>query len=346
MSTSPFAEALAGFRIVRTDPEPRLLVLLLSAQFVALGALDILYVVLAIDVLDHGASWAGYLNASFGAGGVLGIVLTAALIGRRHLAPAVLVGAAVWCGALVLLAVAPSTSSALVLLAVAGAGRLLLDVAGRTLLQRTGPPEFLSRVFGVLEGLTMAALALGSLLTPALVGLAGGRGAIVGIALLLPLAVLLMGRRLLRIDAERTVPVVEISLLRSLPLFASLPPPELEILARRLEPMHLSHGDIVIREGEPGDRFYAIGDGTMEVSASGVVLAELGRGDGFGEIALLRDVPRTATVTARGDALLYALDKAAFLEAVTGHADTSRTADALAESRLDERARRLGSSGR
>ncbi len=340
---SPLAEALEGLRVVRHEPEPRLLVLLLGAQFVAIGALDVLFVVLAIDVLEHGQPWAGYLNAAFGAGGVLGVLVTAGLVGRRHLAPAVLAGAAIWCAALVVLALVPSVGTALVLLACAGAGRLLLDVAGRTLLQRSGPPEFLSRVFGVLEGFSMAALALGSLLTPLLVALGGGRFAVAGIGLVLPIVALVVGRRLLRLDAERTVPVVEISLLRSLTLFAALPPPELDVLARNLEPVRVAAGGTVIREGEPGDRFYAIADGTVDVSADGVRLAEFGRGEGFGEIALLRDVPRTATVIARDDVLLYALPKDAFLAAVTGHAPTSQAAEQVAVGRLDERASRLGS---
>lgn len=342
---SSFAEALEGFRVVRREPEPRLLVVLLGAQCVAMGALDVLYVVLALDVLEQGASWTGYLNAAFGAGGVVGIVVTASLVGRRHLAPAVLAGAAIWCGALFTLAVFPRVGAALVLLAFAGVGRLLLDVAGRTLLQRSGPPEFLSRVFGVLEGLTMAALALGSILTPILVALGGGRVAIAGVGLVLPAVALLVGRRLLRLDATRTVPVVEISLLRSLPLFAALPPPELDMLARSLEPLVVPAGDTVIRQGEPGDRFYAIADGTVDVTADGVQLAAFSRGEGFGEIALLRDVPRTATVTARDDVLLYALEKGPFLAVVAGHGPTSHAAEQVAVGRLDERASRLGSRG-
>jgi hypothetical protein len=251
----------------------------------------------------------------------------------------VLVGAGIWLAAFVALAAAPTVAAAVLFLGVAGAGRLLLDVAGRTLLQRTGPPEFLSRVFGVLEGLTMAGLAIGSLLTPLLVATAGGTGAIVGVGAVLPIVALLMGRRLLRIDADRTVPVVEISLLRSMPLFAGLPPPELEPIARALEPVRTERGEVVIRQGEAGDRFYAIGDGAFEVLADEVVLAHLERGDGFGEIALLRDVPRTATVTSLGDGLLYALEKHTFLTAVAGFG----AADQLADERLEERARRLGS---
>ncbi len=183
---SPVGEAVAGFRVLRENRDARLLVALLGAQFVAIGALDVLYVVLALGLLGLGESGAGYLNAAFGAGGVIGIAATAALVGRARLAPPLLAGVAVWFAALAFLAAYARTISALVLLAAAGAGRSLVDVAGRTLLQRTAPPELLSRVFGVLEGLTMAGLAIGSVLAPMLVGLAGAEGAVFGVALVPP----------------------------------------------------------------------------------------------------------------------------------------------------------------
>jgi MFS family permease len=340
---APLAEAMAGFRLIRSEPEPRLLVLLLGFQYVALGALDILFVVLAIDVLHQRESWAGYLNAAFGAGGVLAIGATALLVGRQRLAPAMLAGAAMWLAALVGLAVNPGLGSALLLLGAAGAGQLLIDVAGRTLLQRTAPPAFLSRLFGVLEGISMAALAVGSLLTPLLIAVFGERGAIAGVGLFMALGTLVLSRRLLRIDADQTVPVVEIALLRSMALFRALPPPQLEALARSLELVPVTTSNVVIREGDSGDRFYAIGDGRFQVSAEGVVIAELTRGDGFGEIALLRDIPRVATVTPLSDGLLYALEKDAFLSAVTGHSAVTSAADSLAEDRLQDLERRLGS---
>jgi CRP-like cAMP-binding protein len=330
----PLEEALAGFRLLAKEPAARTLVGLLGGQFVAIGALDVLYVVLAISVLDLGGSGAGYLNAAFGAGGVAGIGVTVALIGRRRLMPALVLGVLVWGAAFGLLGAWPTTIGALLLLAAAGAGRSLLDVARRTILQRTAPGDVLSRVFGVLEGLSMAGLALGSLLTPALVSLFGARWAIVGIGALLPLAVLLASRRLLEIDRRAPVPVVEIALLRSLPLFSPLGAPALEGLARSLAKLEAPAGRTVIREGEPGDRFYVIADGELEVSAQGREVRTIGRAEGFGEIALLENVPRTATVTARTDSRLYALDKPSFLASVSSHPRATGEAKRLVRERL------------
>jgi MFS family permease len=281
-------EALAGFRLLGREPSVRLLVGLLGAQFVAIGALDVLYVVLAISVLDLGGSGAGYLNAAFGAGGVAGIAVTAALIGRRRLLPPVVLGVAVWGAAFAVLAAWPTALAALLLLAAAGAGRSLLDVAGRTILQRTAPPDVLARVFGVLEGLSMAALAVGSLLTPLLVSLAGARWAAAGVGLLLPLAVLVTAQRLAEIDRRAPVPVVEIALLRSLPLFAPLGAPQLEALAHGLVETRVSAGETIVREGEPGERFYVVAEGELDVEARGRQLRRLARGDGSRSCATCR----------------------------------------------------------
>ena len=330
----PLEEALAGFRLLAKEPAARTLVALLGGQFIAIGALDVLYVVLAISVLDLGGSGAGYLNAAFGAGGVAGIAVTVSLIGRRRLMPALVLGILAWGAAFALLGAWPTTIGALLLLAVAGAGRSLLDVAGRTILQRTAPGDVLSRVFGVLEGLSMASLALGSLLTPALVSLFGARWAILGIGALLPLAVLLASRPLLEIDRRAPVPVVEIALLRSLPLFSPLGAPALEGLARGLAELQAPAGTVVVREGEPGDRFYVVAEGELDVSARGRELRTIGRGDGFGEIALLENIPRTATVTARTDSRLYALDKPSFLASVSSHPRAAGEADRLVRERL------------
>ena len=307
---------LQAVSLVRREPEARLLLGLLAAEAVAIGALDVVYVVLAVSLLDLGGSGAGYLNAAFGAGGVLGIAATASLVGRRYLTPALAAGALAWGVSFAIMGADPRVATAFALLAVAGAGRIVVDVAGRTLLQRIAPVDLLCRVFGLLEGLSMAALALGSLLTPLLVALAGGRAAVIGVGLVLPVGLLLGSARLLAIDRRADVPVVELSLLRSVPLFATLGLPEVEVVARALQPLDMEAGDEIVHEGDPGDRYYIVADGELEVSADGAPMRTLGRGEGFGEIALLRSVRRTATVTSSTPSRLYALDREPFLAAV------------------------------
>ncbi len=209
-------------------------------------------------------------------------------------------------------------------------------MAAQTLLQRTAPTDALSRVAALAEALANLGWAAGSLAVPVLVAFGGVRAALIGIGAMLPLLVLLRLRGLLVIDGEATVPVVEMALLRGMPMFALLPPPALEGLAHALTPLEVEPGTAVVVEGEEGDRFYVIADGRVEVTASGRAAAVLGRGDGFGEIALLRGAPRTATVTAVSAARLYALEREAFLAAVTGHAPTGSTLHAIADARLEE----------
>jgi MFS family permease len=314
-----FEEVVDGLRLVRAAGEPRTLLVLLGALYVGIGALDVLYAQLAIGTLGAGDAWAGYLNAAFGFGGTIGIVATVALVGRRHLIPPLMVAIVVWASALVVLALVPTEATALVLLATAGVCWTLVDVAGRTLLQRAAPGDLVSRVFGMLESVSNAGLGLGALLVPLLVAVGGTTAALVGAAAILPVALLVTGRKLREIDRTATVPVVEIGLLRSMPVFAPLAPPTLESIARQLEHVEVPAGTEIIRQGDHGDRWYAIAGGEVEVTRNGSRLAVLERGDGFGEIALLRDVPRTATVTSLTRCDLMALEKEVFLEAVTGH---------------------------
>lgn len=327
------ADVVAGFRAVAANPPVRLLVAFLVAQCVALGAFDVIAVVLAFDVLDLGQSGAGYLNAALGAGGVLGAAATLTLIGRRHLVPPLLLGAVCFGAAFVLLGAYPTTVGAFVLLVVAGGGSIIVDVAGRTLLQRVAPPDLLARVFALYEGLSQAAFAVGAILVPAFVAVGGATAALVAAGALLPLLVLLRFRALRSIDEAATVPIVEISLLRSMSIFAPLPAPALEGLARSLEPLRPEPGSVIIREGDTGDRFYAIADGEVEISRGGKRLVSRGRGEGIGEIALLRDVPRTATATAATGVLLYALDREPFVLAVTGHAPAAQAAEEIVRER-------------
>lgn len=329
-------DVATGLRAIREHRAVRLVIVLIGALFVLVGAVDVLALVLALGRLGLGRGGPGYLVASFGAGGIVGAAASLTLIGRRKLAPH-FVSAALACGlALALLGVWPIAIAAFVLFAVAGAGRIVFGVAAQTLLQRAAPSHVLSRIFAVAEALAMAGLAVGALAVPVFVALGGVKAALIGIGALLPVIVVTRLRALIAIDDEATVPVVEIALLRSMRMFALLPPPALEGLASALVPLELDAGTNVIVEGEPGDRFYAIAGGSVDVVAAGRYVTSLGRGDGFGEIALLYGIPRTATVTARTDVHLYALDRESFLVALTGHASAHVAAQELIDRRIQE----------
>ena len=322
-----------GLRLAVRRPRLRLMLALLGAEAVVVGALDLLIVILAISVLGRPEAWAGYLNFACGVGAVLAATVSAVLVGRRLGAP-ILGAALALSGALAALALGLGVAGTVALLAVAGASDALLEIATRTLLQRSVPPQLIGRIFGLLEGLMMAGYALGALLVPALVYLGGNRLAMLGVAALLPLAAALGGRALFSLDAEAPVPVVEIALLRSLPLFAELPAPAIEGLAAALTPIHLAPGAVLIQQGGSGDAYYAIAAGELDVLHDGHFLRRCGRGEGVGEIALLRDIPRTATVTAHSAATVYELHRDPFLTAVLGHAPTRRQADRIAGARL------------
>ena len=312
------------------SPPARLLVGLIGAEFVVVGALDVLFVVMAVDVLRAGQAWVGYLNMAYGAGGLVLASLAVLLIGRR-LGPVIVATALLMSAALALAAFAPVALAAAGLLALVGGSHAVFDLSVRALLQRTVAADMVARIFGLAEGLSMAGLAVGSLLAPTLVEIGGGRFALVGVSALLPLLVLARVRVLRRIDQHAQVPVVEISLLRSLVLFRELPPPALEGLARALERVEYPEGTVVIREGDEGDLYYVVVDGTLEISRAGEGVRTLGRGDGLGEIALLRAVRRTATAVATTPVTAYTLDRDSFLTAVTGHVTTLQSATRIVD---------------
>jgi MFS family permease len=331
--SSVLADVVDGVRLIINERHPRLLVMILALSWVVLGALDVLFVVIAISVLHEGPAWAGFLNMAFGIGSLIAGAVTASLVGR-HLAVPILVASLVMSLGIGLTAVPGNVFVTAPLLAVAGMGAAVLEMSTRALLQRAVPAQLLGRIFGVVEGVTMGGLAVGSLLTTLLIHLGGPTAALIGIAAVLPIGLALGGRSLLSLDSSASVPIVEIALLRSLPHFASLPGPALEGLARSLERIHLPAAAVLMREGDAGDRFYAVAEGELDVTVAGAHVSTQRRGDGIGEIALLRHVPRTATVTAVSDVTLYALDSGPFLAAVTGHPRTYAAASDIADSRL------------
>ena len=173
----------------------------------------------------------------------------------------------------------------------------------------------------------MMSVAVGSMLVPLLVLIGGPDAALIGVGVILPAVAILSAARVLRLDRESRIPSVEITLLQSVDMFVSLPPNVIESLARSLTLVRLDTGDVLICEGDVGDAYFAVADGELVVSQSGRALTEVGRGAGIGEIALLRDVPRTATVTALSPSLVYSLPRELFLGAITGHAPSRSAAE-------------------
>ena len=332
-TTTALAGLAESLRLTASRPRLRLMLGLLTAQAAVAGALDLLIVILAVSVLGLSHAWVGYLNFVYGVGAVLAATLSVVLIGRRLGVP-ILSAALLLSIAIAALAFDVGLAITMALLVVAGASHTLLDVSNRILLQRSVPAQLIGQVFGILEGLQEAGWALGALLVPLLVYLGGSRLALLGVAAVLPLAAAVGGRGLFNLDAEAPVPVVEIALLRSLPLFAELPGPAIEALAASLTPEELPASGVLIRQGDPGDAYYAIAAGELDVQQDGRFLRQCGRGEGIGEIALLHSIPRTATVIAHSAATVYQLNREPFLSAVLGHAPTHQQASRIVGARL------------
>jgi len=327
-------ELLAGVRTIARERRMRLLVGLFSAQTFVDGMLSVLIVVVALKLLDTGQAGVGFLNSAIGIGGLIGALAAAALVGRRRLAADFGVGIFIWGVPIALVAIWPNAVFALVLLGIVGIGNTLVDVSGMTLLQRAAPDDVLARVFGVLESLLLLSPALGAVVAPLLLEWLGTRGALIVAGALLPLLVVPAWPALNAIDRAVRIPDEQLELLRGNPIFAPLPPSILEQLAESLEEVRVAAGQEVVRQGETGDRFYLVDEGTLDVSVDGRPAPSLGPGEAFGEIALLRDVPRTATVKARTDAVLYALDRSHFIPAVTGFAPSLSAAESVIGMRL------------
>ncbi len=328
------SELSAGLATIRGDARLRALAAILGCSWFLLGALDIFYAVLAIEILGLGQSGVGLLGAATGMGMLAGAALAVSLVGRRALGLPLLVAAAACGVAVICIGAEPGALVAGVLLGMAGLGSQYVLIAVQTMTQRIVPDRVLSRVLGVFEAIVVAATALGAIAVPVLVALLGTSGALVAAGATLPFIAALVGRTVLAADRSVVVPSREVALLRAIPIFAPLAAPVLEGLARALTREEHPSGTVVIRQGDPGDRYFVIGAGVVTVEIDGRAVHDQAAGEGFGEIALLRDVPRTATVRAKGPVALYALGREPFLAALTGVPASRRAAEQLVHSRL------------
>lgn len=327
-------QTAAGFRSLVSDPPLRLLGFCLTLLVFVEGAADVLIVIVALDLLELNSSSVGYMNAAWGVGALVAGGALAVLINRGRLVVSLVVGSLITGAAFALPGVWPIAAAAYAAWFGVGIGYTLVEVAANTLLQRLGDDEVLARVRGSLETARLTAMALGAITITALVALLGTRGAVFVVAAILPLFAVLRWGRLRSFEIGAPVEEHHFSLLRADPIFAPLPLATLERLTHDLVEVEADVGQEVITQGDFGDRFYLIDRGRVEVFEDESHRRFQGEGESFGEIALLRGEPRTATVRTTEPTALLALDRDHFISAVTGHGRSSQVADGVIENRL------------
>jgi hypothetical protein len=327
-------QTLSGVSTIIGHRGLRLLVATLTILVFFEGMIDVLVVVAALDLLDLGESSVGYLNAAWGIGALAAGAATAVLLHRGKLAVGIGGGALVLGAAGALMAGWPIAAAAYSALALFGLGYTLVEVAGKTFLQRLASDEVLARVFGFQETSRLMAAALGSIVAPLLVALLGIRGAVLATAAVVPLFAALRWRALHEFETGASVDHRRYDLLRNNAIFQPLPVATLERLCHDMTPLEVDGGTEVITQGERGDRFYLIAAGEVAVFRDGVRCGGQRSGGSFGEIALIRDVPRTATVRATSPTRLFVLERDQFISAVTGFPRTRQLTDELIDSRL------------
>jgi MFS family permease len=330
----PIEDAVEGFQQVWADRRLRTVVGALAFSTMVEGAIDVLVVLVAINLLGLGGAGVGWLNACWGFGGVVGGAAALTLLRRGRLTAGLSAGGLLVGLPLMLIALAESTAAAVAMLILLGIGYALIEVAGLSLLQRLPSNDLLGRAFAVVESSYWITTGLGAIVAPLIVHLVGLRDALLAVGACLPLLVAFRWRPLAMLEAGIRVPERPFKLLRAVEMFAPLPLATIESVSRRVDAIHVPAGETVVREGDRGDRFFLVAEGRLDVSCERGAYPPVGAGDVFGEIALLQDVPRTATVTARDDCLLYVLDRESFLCAVFSHTSAAGAARRVVSERL------------
>ena len=328
-------EATLGIRMLVADPKLRIVGVAFTLLVFIEGAADVMIVVVTLDLLGIDAGNVGWINAAWGVGALVAGAALAVLLNRGNMAAGLSFGCLITGAGLALPGIWPVTLAAYASFLLMGFGYSCVEVAARTLLQRLGSDETLARVIGALEANRLAATALGAITAPALVALLGVRGALLALGAILPLFALLRWHALRAFEIGAPVSDRHYSLLRGSPIFTPLPVDTLEGVCRSLVEVRVGAGEEVIAQGGFGDRFYLIDDGEVEVVQDGDFKRLQTCGECFGEIALIRDVPRTATVRATRETRLLALDRERFIATVTGHVRSNQSAESVAEGWLE-----------
>lgn len=311
-------DAMAGLAVLVESRGPRLITLGLFAQTMVRGGLSVLLVVVAIDVLGLGDPGVGLLTAAIGLGGLVGAAVAVPIAGDRPLGPLVAVALAGWGLPIAILAFASTTPAALLLLSVVGLSNTLLDVAARGLLQGCIADRDRAPAMAAVRAVAATGVAVGAVGASVLLAVAPVDLVLVVTGVLLPLLAILLWPSWRSLDRHLLVSRDQVAWLRRCPLFRPLSLAQLEQLAAGTTEAAFADGAVIIRQGDVGDAFYLVTEGRVEVRQDGALLDTLGPGGSFGELALLRDVPRTATVSAIGAVSCYRIEGTTFVSAVSG----------------------------
>jgi MFS family permease len=289
----------------------------LAGHAFMIGALDLLFVIVAVDVTGGPPARTAWLNTAFGVGALIGGGASVLLIGRRRLWPAVTVAGFATAALLALVGLSDDADLAALTLALCGLASAGLFVSARTLLQRVCDLRLLCRAFSLAEAFEMTLLLVGAVTVPFVVAGVGDRWAPVGIGAIMAVVLAVALRPMARSEGRVVVSVDRIRQLQAVELFAGVPAATLETLARQARPTTAQMGEPIVVQGEIGHAYFVLVSGGAEVAVDGQVVNRLAAGHGFGELALLYDIPRTATVTATEPCHLLVIDRWAFLVAVS-----------------------------
>jgi predicted MFS family arabinose efflux permease len=328
------AALTAGFQAMVRAPAVRWVLTDAWLQTTVRGMLNVLLVVAAIERLGMGESGVGTLNAAIGAGGFVGALVALSLTGRTVFSSTAAISLALWGLPIAVIGIVSDPIVAVAMLGIVGLSNAIFDVTLFTLLQRSAPNNARVGVMGLLDSGAAASAALGGLLASALVATLGIQAALVIAGGILPVAAVVTLPFLRRAEAGIVGHEEQARLLRADPLLGLLSLSVVEELAAVLEPVAFDDGAYVIREGEAGDHYFIVATGEVDVSQRNVPMRRLGPGSGVGEISLLRDIPRTASVRAVGPVAAYALGREAFLSALTGHSSARSAANAIVDDHL------------
>ena len=331
---NPLAQAIEGIRAIGADRGLILLTALASLQTFTRGALSVFAVVIGITLLGGGAAGVGVLTAAVGGGAILGSLAAALLVGRGGLARWFGIGVALWGAPLAVIGVVAHLWSALLMLAIVGIGNALVDVGVFTLIARLADDAVLARVFAGFEGIITLGVAVGAFVAPVLINALGVQPALVVFGVIPPVTVLACWHALRVLDDRVRVRDVDVALLHGIPMLRPLPEATIEQLAARLTRVQVPAGALVFEQGDEGDDFYVVERGRADVIRDGQSIAPLESGAGFGEIALIHDCRRTASVRATTALTLRTLNRSVFVAAVTGYPQSAQAVDRVITSHL------------